>query len=128
MTESKRPKVLIIGAGFGGLNAAQSFLKKEVDVTLIDRHNYHTFTPLLYQVATASLDPSEIAFPIRATTHRWHNVKFQMGQSVAIDPTAKRVDILFDGQIHPLNYDYLILAGGSTTNFYGMEESIYYGK
>ncbi len=91
-------------------------------MTLIDRHNYHVFTPLLFQVATASLDPSEIAFPIRATTHRWQNVSFQMGDTVAIDPTKKQVDIRVDDQIHKMAYDYLILACGSTTNFFGMQD------
>ena len=122
MTTHKHPRVLIIGAGFGGLNAAQSLANKNIDVTLIDRHNYHVFTPLLYQVATASLDPSEIAFPVRATTHRWHNVKFQMGETVVIEPTEKRVDIRVDDQIHKMAYDYLILACGSTTNFFGMQD------
>jgi len=122
MTIHKHPRVLIIGAGFGGLNAAQSLADKNIDVILIDRHNYHVFTPLLYQVATASLDPSEIAYPVRATTHRWHNVKFQMGEIVAIDPTAKLLDIRVDDQVHKLAYDYLILACGSTTNFFGMQD------
>jgi len=122
MTTQKRARVIIIGAGFGGLNAAQSLANKNIDVTLIDRHNYHVFTPLLYQVATASLDPSEIAFPVRSVTHRWSNVDFQMGETVAIDPTTKQVDIRVDDQIHKLAYDHLILACGSSTHFFGMTE------
>jgi NADH dehydrogenase len=128
MTTDKRSRVLIIGAGFGGLNAAQSLANKKVDVTLIDRHNYHIFTPLLYQVATASLDPSEIAYPIRATTHNWPNVDFAMGETVAIDPTSKQLDIRVDDQIHKLAYDYLILACGSTTHFFDMPEVATYSQ
>jgi NADH dehydrogenase len=122
MTVQKRARVVIIGAGFGGLFAAENLANKEVDVVLIDRNNYHTFTPLLYQVATASLDPSEIAIPVRSITKRWSNIDFQMGEAVSIDANNQHVGIQADGQVYKLDYDYLILAGGSTTNYFNNQE------
>ena len=122
MTVQKRARVVIIGAGFGGLFAAENLANKEVDVVLIDRNNYHTFTPLLYQVATASLDPSEIAIPVRSITKRWSNIDFQMGEAVSIDANNQHVGIQDDGHVYKLDYDYLILAGGSTTNYFNNQE------
>ena len=79
MTAPHRPTVIIIGAGFGGLNAAQKLAGADVDVLMIDRHNFHLFTPLLYQVATSGLDPSEIAYPVRSIFRDAGNFRFLMG-------------------------------------------------
>src|SRR5271166_2243785 len=114
MTE--RHKVLILGGGFGGLVAAQSLKRAPVDVTLIDRRNFHLFQPLLYQVATGSLSPGEIAAPLRGVLSRQKNVQVLLGEAVDVDPVAKRVT-LRDGAI--FDYDSLIVATGSQTSYYG---------
>jgi NADH dehydrogenase len=111
-------KIIIIGAGFGGLNAAKALAKADVEVLLIDRHNYHTFSPLLYQVATCGLEPEEIAYPVRGIFRRQSNLSFLMGEVMAIDTGAKVVQVLFNGNERQESYDYLIVAGGSTTNFF----------
>jgi NADH dehydrogenase len=114
MSESR--KVVIIGGGFGGLSAAQHLNSNLVDVTLIDRRNYHLFQPLLYQVATGSLSPGEIASPLRSVLSRQKNTRVWLGTIVDVDPDAKRV-ILADGTIVP--YDSLIVAAGSETSHFG---------
>ncbi|MGQ9927566.1 MAG: NAD(P)/FAD-dependent oxidoreductase [Chloroflexaceae bacterium] len=114
---SARPRVIIVGAGFGGLTAARVLGDKDVDVLVIDRNNYHGFWPLLYQVATAGLEPESVAYPVRAIVRRYSNVSFMMAsvlgvdfeQQVVITPTAN------------LPYDYLILAAGSANNYFGNE-------
>jgi NADH:ubiquinone reductase (H+-translocating) len=93
---SERSKVIIIGGGFGGLSAAQALKSAPVDVTLIDRRNYHLFQPLLYQVATGSLSPGEIAAPLRGVLGRQKNTRVLLGDVEDIDPVAKRV-LLADG-------------------------------
>jgi NADH dehydrogenase len=108
--------VVIIGAGFGGLSCARALAGKPVEVVLIDRHNYHLFTPLLYQVASSLLNPSDIAYPVRAVFRRAKNVRFRLGEVVGVD-FQRRVVRLDD----ELPYDYLVLASGSTNNFFGME-------
>ncbi len=112
-----RPRVLIVGAGFGGLEAAKRLQRLPVDVTLVDRHNYHTFTPLLYQVATAGLEPDEIAHAVRPILGRSRNVRFRVTDVSAVDLDARFVQTSA-GQ---LAYDYLILAAGSTSNFFGID-------
>ena len=82
---SRQPRVVIVGAGFGGLHAARTLANKPVDVLLIDRNNYHTFTPLLYQVATSALEPGEIAYPVRSVFRRDQNVDFLMGDVQEIE-------------------------------------------
>lgn len=114
-----RPKVIIIGAGFGGLNAARALANQPVDVLLIDRHNYHTFTPLLYQVATCGLDPSDIAYPIRGIFRRQRNLRFLLGTVTEIDTAARTVTVSAEGDTRQEHYDYLILAAGSVTTFFG---------
>jgi len=109
MTE--RWKVVIVGGGFGGLSAAQNLKSDLVDVTLIDRRNYHLFQPLLYQVATGSLSPGEIASPMRGVLSRQKNTRVWLGTVEDINPDLKRV-LLADGAIVP--YDSLIVAAGST--------------
>lgn len=102
------PHIVIVGAGFGGLYAARALEHAQVQVTVVDRHNYHLFQPLLYQVATAGLSPSEIAYPIRATFSHQKNTRVILAEAIGIDAKAHRV-ILSDGEV---SYDYLILATG----------------
>ena len=116
---SERRKVVIIGGGFGGLSAAQHLHSDLVDVTLIDRRNYHLFQPLLYQVATGSLSAGEIASPLRSILSRQQNTRVWLGAVVDIEPDSKRV-ILSDGAIVP--YDSLIVAAGSQTSYFGRNE------
>ena len=113
-----RHRVLILGGGFAGLNAAQKLKRAPVEVTLLDRRNFHLFQPLMYQVATGSLSPGEIAAPLRGVLSRQKNAQVLLGEAVDIDPDAKRV-ILRDGAA--LEYDSLIVATGSKTSYYGNE-------
>src|SRR5579863_6281212 len=107
--------VVILGGGFGGLYAAKA-LNGHAKVTLIDRRNFHLFQPLLYQVATGSLSPGEIATPLRGVLSRQKNTQVLLGEAADIDPVAKRV-ILRDGASYP--YDSLIVSTGSQTSYYG---------
>jgi NADH:ubiquinone reductase (H+-translocating) len=116
MTMSEPRKVVIVGGGFGGLSAAQHLRSNLVDVTVIDRRNYHLFQPLLYQVATGSLSPGEIASPLRGVLSGQKNTRVWLGTVVDVDPDLKRV-ILADGTIVP--YDSLIIAAGSETSYFG---------
>ncbi|MBI4499849.1 MAG: NAD(P)/FAD-dependent oxidoreductase [Gemmatimonadetes bacterium] len=111
------PKVIVIGAGFGGLQCAKKLAQKPVDVLVIDRNNYHLFTPLLYQVASSLLDPSDIAYPVRAAFRRARNVRFRVGEVTGIDFAHQEVRTA-DGDALP--YDYLVIAAGSTDNFFGL--------
>jgi NADH dehydrogenase len=113
---TQKHQVVILGGGFAGLNAAQKLKRASVEVTLIDRRNFHLFQPLLYQVATGSLSPGEIAAPLRGVLSRQKNARVLMGEAVDIDPDAKRV-ILRDGATFA--YDSLIVATGSKTSYYG---------
>ena len=112
---NKLPHIVIIGAGFGGLHAANSLAGKPVLVTLIDKRNYHLFQPLLYQVATAGISPHEIAYPVRAIFHRQKNFEFLMARVNGVDFERKRV-LSEHGEVA---YDYLILAAGASVNFFG---------
>ena len=113
---TQKHQVVILGGGFAGLNAAQKLKRAPVEVTLIDRRNFHLFQPLLYQVATGSLSPGEIAAPLRGVLSRQKNARVLLGEAVDIDPDAKRV-ILSDGAAFA--YDSLIVATGSKTSYYG---------
>jgi NADH dehydrogenase len=113
-----RPKVVIIGAGFGGLEAAKSLARAAVDVTVVDRQNHHCFQPLLYQVATAALSPADVAWPIRHILRRQMNATVLMAEVRAID-TDKRV-VQADSVSIP--YDYLVLATGATHSYFGHDE------
>jgi NADH:ubiquinone reductase (H+-translocating) len=115
-----RPRVLIIGGGFGGLNAAKALRDAPVDVTLLDRTNHHVFQPLLYQVATAMLAPSDIAVPIRWILRHQQNVTVLLANVRAIDVENRVVHI--DDQRDPLPYDYLIVAAGSRHAYFGHDE------
>jgi NADH dehydrogenase len=109
-------RVVILGGGFGGLAAAQKLKRAPVEVTLIDRRNFHLFQPLLYQVATGSLSPGEIAAPLRGVLSRQKNARVILGEAVDVDPQAKQV-ILRDGACFA--YDSLIVATGTQTSYYG---------
>jgi NADH dehydrogenase len=111
----RRPRVVIVGAGFGGLTAARALKRQPVDVLVVDRHNYHLFTPLLYQVASALLDPGEIAQPIRALLRPLGNADFRMAAVTGFDLEGHRV-LTDHGD---LAYDYLVLAAGSQSNYFG---------
>ena len=121
MSTSARPRIIIIGAGFGGLAVVNKLLRQPVDILLIDRNNFHTFTPLLYQVATCALDPSEIAYPIRGIYRKNRNISFLLGEVIAIHPQEKRVVVKTNGTSLDQYYDYLVVATGSVINFFGNE-------
>jgi NADH:quinone reductase (non-electrogenic) len=112
------PHVVIVGGGFGGLYAAKELGRAPVRVTLVDRRNHHVFQPLLYQVATAALNPSDIASPIRAVLRRQANTTVLLAEVSAIDLAGRRV-VLRDGE---LRYDWLILATGATHSYFGHDE------
>lgn len=116
MNTQKLPHVVIVGAGFGGLETAQRLKNAPVQITLIDRHNYHLFQPLLYQIAIAGLVPSQIAYPLRTIFRRQKNLTFQMGEVTSIDFEACYVRT--NGSV--IAYDYLVLAVGGQTNFFGL--------
>lgn len=126
-TPSRRPAVLIIGAGFGGLNAAQTLAGQGVDVLVVDRHNFHLFSPLLYQVATSGLEPGEIAAPVRGIFRDASNIRFLLGEVESIDPAARRVTIRSKEGVRYERYDYLIIAAGSQTHTFGLESVERYG-
>src|SRR5260370_40039311 len=107
------PRVVIIGAGFGGLEAAKKLCCKAVRVTVIDRTNYHLFQPLLYQVATAALSPADIAAPVRAILSKCENMEVILAEVQSIDVNTRKVRMV-DGE---LDYDYLILATGARPSY-----------
>lgn len=113
-TES-RPHVVIVGCGFGGLAATQALADADVDITVIDRENHHTFQPLLYQVASAGLNPSDIAQPIRHIIRKQKNARVLLDEVVGVDVGAKRVAAVGDA----ISYDYLVLATGATHSYFG---------
>ena len=117
-TQSVRPRVVIIGGGFGGLKAARQLRNANVSVTLIDRKNHHTFQPLLYQVATAGLSPGEIAAPIRWILHSQNNVEVLLGEVTGFDLERKFVKLDAD----EIAYDYLVVAAGASHAYFGHDE------
>ncbi|HUK47139.1 MAG TPA: FAD-dependent oxidoreductase, partial [Terriglobales bacterium] len=114
----KRPRVVVVGAGFGGLEATRKLAKLPVQVTLIDRRNHHTFQPLLYQVATAGISPAEIAAPIRWVMRGRENVEVLMDEVVDFDLSRKIVK-LPDFEVP---YDYLLVAAGAQHSYFGHDE------
>ena len=112
-----RPEIVIVGAGFGGLAAARNLRHVAANVTVVDRKNHHLFQPLLYQVATAALNPSDIAMPIRTILRRQRNTRVLLGEVVGVDVARKHVR-LRDGE---LPYDYLVLAAGATHSYFGRD-------
>ena len=115
----KRPRVIVVGGGFGGIHAAMGLVKSAVDITLIDRKNYHTFQPLLYQVALAVLSPGDIAQPIRSIFRGHKNIDVLMDEVIEMDVANQRVKLKGGPEIE---YDYLILATGSTHSYFGRNE------
>lgn len=118
MTMQSNPRVVIIGGGFGGLQAARAFDGAHVQVTLLDRHNYHLFQPLLYQVATASLSPGDIASPIRWVLRKQKNVEVLLANVTGIDPTSSVVHT----NVGDMPFDYLIVASGAAHSYFGHDE------
>lgn len=117
-SSSDCPRVVIVGAGFGGLTTAKELAKSPVNITLIDRRNYHLFQPLLYQVATAGLSPADIAWPIRSILRYQRNARVLLGEVTAIDTDNKVV--LLNG--NHVAYDYLVLATGARHAYFGHDE------
>jgi NADH dehydrogenase len=115
----ERKRVIVIGGGFAGMNAALGLAKFPVDITLIDRRNHHTFQPLLYQVALAVLSPAEIAQPIRSILRDYRNIEVLMDEAVGFDLTDRRVLLKTGAQ---LEYDYLVLGTGSTHSYFGRDD------
>ncbi|MGH2560233.1 MAG: NAD(P)/FAD-dependent oxidoreductase [Thermomicrobiales bacterium] len=119
-TSTGRPHVVIVGGGFGGLNAARALKDAPVEVTVVDRRNHHLFQPLLYQVATASLSPADIASPIRSVLRKQKNVKVLLAEARAVDVERREVVLDHGGR---LEYDYLILAAGARrSSYFGHDE------
>ena len=116
--DSTRPRVDIVGAGFGGLAAARALARTPAEVTVIDRRNYHLFQPLLYQVATAALSPADIAWPIRSILARQKNAAVQMGKVVGVD--RDRLEVILEDRL--VGFDYLVLATGARHSYFGMDE------
>ncbi len=117
--QGRRPRVVILGGGFAGMNAAKTLRKLPVDVTLIDKSNHHTFQPLLYQVALAMLSPSDIASPIRQVLHGAKNIDVVMDEVVGVDTQGRHVQLKSGAR---MQYDYLIAATGSVKSYFGHDE------
>ncbi len=115
LPETSQKRIVIIGGGFGGISLAKALKKIDAQIVLIDRHNYHTFQPLLYQVSTSGLEPDSIAYPIRKVLKNLKNFHFRLASVEQIDPNKKLVHT----NIGSLAYDYLVLATGTKTNFFG---------
>ena len=114
-----RPRVVVVGGGFGGLHAIEGLAHLPVDVTLVDRRNYHLFQPLLYQVALAVLSPADIAQPIRSIVRHHKNVEVLMDEVVDFEIAKRRVNLKTGSQ---LEFDYLIVASGSTHSYFGHDD------
>ena len=121
---TKKERIVIVGGGFAGINFAKKIDKERYDVTLIDKNNFHSFPPLFYQIASSGLESSSIAFPFRREMRKIKQVKYQMGQVKRVDPVAKTVST----QFKTIPYDHLIIAAGTTNNYFGipnLRESVY---
>jgi NADH dehydrogenase len=113
--ETKNPRIVVIGGGFAGISFINQIQNQKVQVVLVDRHNYHTFQPLLYQVSTAGLEPDSIAYPLRKIFRKNKDFHFRLGEVIRIDTTSKTIETSIGG----ISYDYLIIATGTRTNFFG---------
>lgn len=118
MSAAAKPRIVVIGAGFGGLEAARALRKADAEITVIDRHNHHTFQPLLYQVATAVISPADIAWPVRSILRKQQNVSVNLGTIRSIDTAARIVH----ADTVDLPYDYLVLATGVTHSYFGHDD------
>lgn len=114
----KQPKVVIVGAGFAGLSIAKNLSKAPVDVTILDENNHHTFQPLLYQVATGGLEPGSIAYPIRRIFRGQGNLNFRMAKVLVVHSEFNKIET----SIGDIDYDYLVVATGSTNNFFSFDD------
>ena len=114
----RRPRVLVLGGGFAGIGAAHKLKKSDADVVVVDKHDYHTFQPLLYQVATGLLEQPAVGHPIRDLFHKQDNVRIHQDEVTAIDLDARRVEF---AELEALGYDYLVLGLGAEVNFFGVE-------
>jgi NADH:quinone reductase (non-electrogenic) len=114
----QRPRVLVLGGGFAGIGAAQKLKKSDADVVVVDKHNYHTFQPLLYQVATGLLEQPAVGHPIRDLFHKQDNARIHQDRVTAVDLEAR--EVTFE-ELEPLTYDYLVLGLGAEVNFFGVE-------
>ena len=114
---AKKHKIVIIGAGFAGVTMATSLRNKNVEILIIDQNNYHNFQPLMYQIATGGLEPYSIAYPVRRIFRNRKNVRFRMTKVKSVDTDAKRIKT----SVGKFSYDYLIIATGSTNNFFDFE-------
>ncbi len=115
--KTKRPKVVIVGAGFGGIELAKALRNKAVEVCLIDRNNYHNFQPLMYQVATGGLEPGSIAYPVRRIFRSYENITFRMGEVLKVATELNQLTT----SIGKFNFDFLIIATGSENNFFNFD-------
>jgi NADH dehydrogenase len=118
IVDSGKPRIIIIGGGFGGLEVAKALAGFKAEVVLFDRYNHHTFQPLLYQVASSGLETSSIVYPFRKRFAKQNDFYFRMGEVISINPK----DNCIDTSIGSVKYDYLVIANGATTNFYGMKD------
>ena len=116
--KSDKKRVVIVGGGFGGLKLAQKLKKSNYQVVLVDKNNYHQFPPLIYQVASSGIEPSSIAFPFRRIFQRRKDFYFRLASVLSIMPEEK----IIQTSIGKLSYDYLVLAAGTTTNFFGNKD------
>jgi NADH dehydrogenase len=114
----RRPRVLVLGGGFAGIGAAQKLKKSDIEVVVVDKHDYHTFKPLLYQVSTGLLDQPAVGHPIRDLFHDQDNARIHQDRVTSIDLDAREVTF---GELEPLTYDYLVFGLGAESNFFGVE-------
>ena len=117
-TNGKRPRVLVLGGGFAGVGAVQKLEKSDVEIVVVDKNDYHTFQPLLYQVATGLLELPAVGHPLRDLIHRQENTRFHQDRVTSIDLGAREVQF---AELEPLSYDYLVLGLGAEVNFFGVE-------
>src|SRR5512133_3608238 len=120
-SKGRRPRVVVLGGGFGGVGAAQKLGKSDVDVVLVDKHDYHTFQPLLYQVATGLLEQPAVGHPIRDLFHGQDNARLHKDRVSAIDLDKREVQ--FD-ELGSVGYDYLVFGLGAEVNFFGVEGAV----
>ena len=123
LPDSDLPRVVIIGAGFAGISVIKELRNKPVSLVLIDKNNFHQFQPLLYQVATSGLEPDAISFPVRKLFKGYKNFLFRMASVEEVNPEQKRI-YTDEGYV---SYDYLVIATGSVSNFYGLNAIEKYG-